>query len=118
MMDALEFRGIPNPMIKGFVLPKRLACAAEPGVYVASRDSLQWAGNFGEGHVWVEKNMDVVGHHDIGVQLIAAKFGTMHDRIFGVSGELRAGQPERTALRRVQSGIKPDEFPSRRIFRF
>jgi hypothetical protein len=101
MTDALEFCGIPNPMIKRFVLPKRLACAAEPGVDVASRDSLQWAGNFGEGHVWVEKNMDVVGHNHIGVQLVAAKLGSMHDRIFGVSGELRVGQPERTAFRRV-----------------
>src|SRR5260370_17205945 len=101
MRDALELCGMSKPMIKRLVLPKRLACAADPGVDVASRDSLQWAGNFGDGHVWVEKNMDVVGHDHIGVQLIAAKFGTMHDRIFGVSGELRAGQPERTALGRV-----------------
>ena len=105
-------------MIKRFVLPKRLACAPKPGVDVASRDSLQWAGNFGEGHVWVEKNVDVVGHDDIGVQLVAAKLGSMHDRTFGVIGELRVGQPERTALRRVQRGIEPDEFPSRRISRF
>src|SRR2546427_1884873 len=101
MTDALEFCGIPNPMIKGFVLPKRLACTAEPGVYVASRDSLQGARNFAEGRVWVEKNVDVVGHYDIGVQLVATKLGSMHDRIFGVSGELRAGQPERTPLGRV-----------------
>src|SRR5260370_3302803 len=101
MTDALEFCGISNPMIKRFVLPKRLARAAEPGVYVASRDSLQWPGNFGEGHVWVEKNVHVVGHDHIDVQLVAAKLGSMHDRIFGVSGELRVGQPERTALGRV-----------------
>src|SRR5260370_37275221 len=106
MTDALEFCGIPNPMIKRFVLPKRLACAAEPGVDVATRDSLQWAGNFGDGHVWVEQNMDLVGHDHIGVQLIPAKFGTMHDRILGVSGELRACQPERTALGRVYSGSR------------
>src|SRR5947199_6445810 len=98
MTDALEFRGIPNPMIKRFVLPKRPAGAAESGVDVASRDSLQGARNFAEGHVWVEKNVDVVGHHDIGLQLVAAKLGSMHDRIFGVSGELRAGQPERTPV--------------------
>src|SRR5260370_25023761 len=103
-------------MIKRFVLRKRLACAAERGVDVASRDSLQWAGNFGEGHVGVEENMDVVRHDNIGVQLVAAKLGSMHDRVFGVISELRVGQPERTALRRVQSGIKPHEFPSRRIF--
>jgi hypothetical protein len=60
--------------------------------------------------------MDVVGHDHIGVQLVAAKLGSMHDRIFGVISELWVGQPERTALGRVQSGIKPDEFPSRRIF--
>src|SRR5260370_10283076 len=91
MTDALELCGIPNPMIKRFVLPKRLARAPKPGVDVESRDSLQWAGNFGEGHVWVEKKVHVVGHDHIGVQLVAAKFGAMHDRIFGVSGELRAG---------------------------
>ena len=85
-------------MIKGFVLPKRLACATEPGVDVASRDSLQGARNFGQGHEWVEKNVDVVGHDDIGVQFVAAQLGSMHDRIFGVSGELRAGQPERPPL--------------------
>src|SRR5260370_31948806 len=106
MTDALEFCGIPNPMIKRFVLPKRLACAADPGVDVASRDSLQWAGNFGDGRVWVEKNMDVVGRDHTGVQLIAAKFGTMHDSIFGVSGELRAAQPARTALGRVYAAIQ------------
>src|SRR5260370_32061368 len=100
MTDAFEFCGIPNPMIKGFVLPKGLACAAEPGVYVASRDSLQGAGNFGEGHVWVEKNVDVVGHHDIGVQLVAAKLGSMNFQLFGVSSELLADRPETTPLGR------------------
>lgn len=98
MTDALEFRGIPNPMIKGSVLPKRLACAAGPGVDVASRDSLEGARNLGEGYVGVEENMDVVGHDHMGVQLVATKLGAMHDRIFGVSGKLRAGQPQRTML--------------------
>src|SRR5690242_7456505 len=98
MTDALEFRGIPNPMIKRFVLPKRLACAAEPAVDVTSCNSLQGTRNLGEGYVRVEENMDVVGHDHIGVQLVAAKLGAMHDRIFGVSGELRAGQPQRTML--------------------
>jgi hypothetical protein len=91
MTDALEFGRVPDPVIKRFVLPKRLSRAAQRGVGVARRDTLDDAGDFGKREAGVQEDMDMVGHDDIGVQDEAAEIGAAPDGVFGVVCELGVG---------------------------
>ena len=114
--NALEFRGIPNPVIERFVLPKRLSSTAQSGVDITSRNSLDRTGNLGERNIRVEQNVHVIGHDDVSMQQEAAALRAAKDRIFGIVGELRIGQPERTSLGGIEGGIKFPELLSGIIF--
>ena len=116
--DSLEFDGISDPMVERFVLPKGFAGAAQSGVDVTGGNSLERTRDFSERHERVQQYMDMVGHDDVSVQLVAAKLGAMLDGILGVIGKLRFREPERTALGRVQSSIEFEKFLSRKIFLF
>ncbi len=114
MTDALEFGGVPHPVIERFVLPEGFSCATHGAIRIARRDPLDDARDFGKGETWVQENVDVVGHDDVGVQDEAAEIGTAPDGVFGVVGKLGVGQPERTKTGGVESGIEYPESLTRR----
>ncbi len=114
--NALEFRGIPNPVIERLVLPKRLSSTAQSGVDITSRNSLDRTGNLCERSIRVEQNVHMIGHDDVSMQQEAAALRSAKDRIFGVVGELRVSQPERTSFGSVEGGIKFVELLSGIIF--
>lgn len=61
--------------------------------------------------------MDVVGHDDIGMQLVAPEFGTAHDWVFGIVSDFRIREPKRARFGGVQGGVKLQEFLARRLLR-
>lgn len=107
--DALEFVGIADPVVEGFVLPDGFSGAAEAGVDVSRGDALESGGDFGERRVRSEEDVDVVGHDDVGVQVIAAQLGATKDGIFGVVCEFAIGEPDGALLGGVQAAVQLKE---------
>ncbi len=94
MADTLEFRGISNPVIERFILPKRLSAAAQSGIGVPGGNTFDDAGDFGKREARVQEDMDMIGHEDISVQIVAAKLRAAPDGVFGIARNLRVSQPE------------------------
>ena len=79
--DALEFSGVSDPVVEGLVLPKRLADAVQGRVGVPRGYSFHNPRDFREGQTRLQQDMNMVGHDDIGVQFIAAKFSATQDGV-------------------------------------
>jgi len=92
--NARKFSGVPDPVVEGFVLPERLAGAAQRCIAIASRHAFDSAGDFGERQARLQQNVDVVGHDDVSMQHVAAEFGAPNNGIFSIGGNFRVGQPE------------------------
>jgi len=115
MADARKFSGIPDPMIERFVLPEGLARAAKSSIGIAGSHAFDDAGDFGKRQTRLQQDVNVVGHDHVGVQQVAAEFGTMNDGVFGIGGDFRVSQPKWAGLGGVEGGIELAEFLSRSL---
>ena len=92
--DSAEFCAVPDPTVPGFLLPEGLAGAAQDSIGLASGRAFEPAGDFGQGHLGRQEQVDVVGHEDPGVQVIKCAFGFSVQRLFGYHlGDPWIGQP-------------------------
>src|SRR5580700_1315055 len=75
VLKTVEFALIANPVIEGFVLPKRKACSMEKVVRLSRCDTFQRAGNLLDLKLWSDQQMNVVRHDGIGMQIVVLQFG-------------------------------------------
>jgi hypothetical protein len=113
--DALEFSGVPEPMIESLILPEGFANAIQGCIGVAGGYAFQDACDFGERDVRLKQHVDMIGHDDVGVQNVAAKLSAAKDGPFGGGSYLRIRQPERSDAALVQSRIQELEALARRV---
>ncbi len=113
-LDSIKlFTGSHDPVV-GFILPERLPMPTKQPVGLMCREPLQWSQPFAIGHVGCQKQVDMVGHDNVGVKIIPAHFATAADQCRNNNrGDLRLfeeSSPERCA---VQDAIHGGEYFSR-----
>ena len=109
--DSFKFGLIPNQSIVAFILPERTPGLSEYTISFPSRKSLERLSHFGNRDARRDEEVNVVGHHDIVVQLVDA-FISIANRLDDHFGYLRLAQVERPAARAVQEAVHRDECRS------
>src|SRR5260370_40697523 len=71
-LNLVKFSGRANPMIERFILPKELARPPQDFVRSAGGAALDQFGDPGELTPWLQEDMNMIGHHDIRVNLAQA----------------------------------------------
>lgn len=72
MERALESGAITDPVVECFVLPEWLAHPAERRVRIPRRNSFDTAGNASEWNDRLEQDVNVIGHNNVGKQIVMA----------------------------------------------
>jgi hypothetical protein len=71
----IEFAGVADPAVEGFVAPEGPTGKPEDPIGFSRRRAFQPAGDNRERFVWGDQKMDVVWHDYPGVELVEASFG-------------------------------------------
>jgi len=67
--DFLEFRSIPNPMVKTLILPEVFPRLAQKQIRMSRRWALDRFGYKPHWDFWLDKEMNVIRHHHPGVYM-------------------------------------------------
>lgn len=92
------------------MLPKRLADAVETPICVSRGDAFDAAGNAHKRHSRIQQHVDVIGHDNVGVEIIVTKFGAAEDCGFNITGNLWIAEPNGTGPGRVQEFVGGEEM--------
>jgi len=102
-------------MIKRFVLPERLAAAAELGVRFPSRYSFDSRHKLGQGHKRLKQSVDVIWHDHVSMQYVVSQLGAALDYVLDDAGDLRIYEPQRAARSRIQDPLGAQKLPARLV---
>jgi hypothetical protein len=72
--DAVEF-AVPDQMIVALILPKRLTGGSQTSIGFMGGETFERSPPSGGNHVGGNQQMDVIRHHDVGVQLVTTPIG-------------------------------------------
>lgn len=108
--DLVEFGGVANPAIPGFLSPERLARESQNLVGFVSCRTLQPASNLGQWHPRSDQEMDVIRHDDPRMQFVEPSSRFAGSNGFGdYGGDSDIPQPTRPRLGAVQHSVRIDE---------
>jgi hypothetical protein len=102
----------PNPMIERFVFPEMLPRAAQRGVGIAGGNALDPAGDAFHRKHRLEQHMHMIGHHDVGVEVVLFQLFAAKDGLFNIARKYRVTKPKGASDSLIKLGIHPPKFPA------
>jgi hypothetical protein len=117
--DLVEFGGVANPAIPGFLSPERLARKSKNPVGFVSGRALQPAGDFWQGYMRRDQQVDVIRHDDPGMQFVKTPGCSPDCHCFSDDGgDPHVSKPARPRLGAVQHSVRIDKCVTRPRVRF
>ena len=108
--NAFEFPRIAHDVVIALILPEGLACQAEQPIGRKGGEAFQRMRNFGDLYVWRDQQMNVIGHHNVSVELIEVQvILAVMNCVYSQSGYFRATQVKGARVAAIENGIHRDE---------
>ncbi len=112
-LGSSKLDNISHPMVERFVLPERLAAAAELRVRFPGRYSFDSRHEFGQGHVRLKQCVDVIWHDHVSMQYVVPQLCAALDCVLDDAGDFRICQPQWTARSRIQDPLGAQKLRAR-----